>query len=196
MKLAVTGHRPDKLGNDYKLESPLIQWIKTEIEAIIKRVQPELMISGMALGIDTLFAKLAVSNDIPLIAAVPFSGQEAKWPKESRELYSELLEWEKTTIYVVSQGGYAGWKMQVRNEWMVNNSDFLIAVWDGSEGGTCNCVMYAKRKKRNMVVINPVKRTIEWFFYKENDKNPEQVANQFIHSPADDIDAGINIGGF
>jgi uncharacterized phage-like protein YoqJ len=35
--------------------------------------------------------------------------------------------------------------MQVRNEWMVDHCNDLLAVWDGSDGGTGNCVRYAQR---------------------------------------------------
>ncbi|WP_188052008.1 hypothetical protein [Azospirillum sp. Sh1] len=34
--------------------------------------------------------------------------------------------------------------MNTRNEWMVDHSDRLLALWDGSQGGTANCVRYAR----------------------------------------------------
>lgn len=45
--------------------------------------------------------------------------------------------------------------MQKRNEWMVDNCDILIAVWDKSPGGTKNCVDYAESKKKQIIYINP-----------------------------------------
>lgn len=38
---------------------------------------------------------------------------------------------------------------------MVDNSDFVIAVWDGTKGGTANCVRYAKKLNKELVAINP-----------------------------------------
>ncbi len=38
---------------------------------------------------------------------------------------------------------------------MVNNCDMLIAVWDGSDGGTANCVKYAQSKGVDIRIINP-----------------------------------------
>lgn len=38
---------------------------------------------------------------------------------------------------------------------MVDRCDRLIAVWDGSNGGTGNCVKYAKEVGKPIVVINP-----------------------------------------
>lgn len=41
--------------------------------------------------------------------------------------------------------------MQLRNKWMVDKSDIVIAVWDGSEGGTNNCVQYATENKKRII---------------------------------------------
>ena len=43
-------------------------------------------------------------------------------------------------------------KMQKRNEFMVDNCDILIALWNGTSGGTKNCINYAK-KKENVQII-------------------------------------------
>jgi uncharacterized phage-like protein YoqJ len=49
---------------------------------------------------------------------------------------------------MISRGGYEPWKMQVRNEWMIDRCDVLLALWDGSRGGTANCCWCAKRVER------------------------------------------------
>jgi uncharacterized phage-like protein YoqJ len=94
-----------------------------------------------------------------LIAAVPFEGQEKKWPKSSQDLYNEILAYPKCVKKIVCEGGYEVWKMQKRNEWMVDNADYLVAVWDNSEGGTANCVRYARKKlpKERIIQIIPPK---------------------------------------
>jgi len=35
--------------------------------------------------------------------------------------------------------------MQTRNIWMVDNCDLVLALWDGSDGGTGNCIKYANK---------------------------------------------------
>jgi len=45
--------------------------------------------------------------------------------------------------------------MNERNIWMVDNCDFLISVWDGTSGGTKNCVDYAISKKKDIIRIDP-----------------------------------------
>jgi nucleoside 2-deoxyribosyltransferase len=61
-------------------------------------------------------------------------------------------------VILVSDGTYPelGAKcMQDRNIWMVDHCDALIAVWDGTSGGTANCVGYAKRVGKPIVYIDP-----------------------------------------
>jgi uncharacterized phage-like protein YoqJ len=108
----------------------------------------------MALGIDQDFARVCIEMRIPFIAAIPFVGQESNWPFESQQRYQEILSY-AYCVYVVSGGGYAAWKMQTRNEWMVDNCDILIAVWDGSSGGTRNCINYANKVCRTIHRIEP-----------------------------------------
>ena len=57
---------------------------------------------------------------------------------------------------------YAVWKMQKRNEWMVDNCDAVIAVWDGAPGGTANTVDYARKLGKSVLVIDPVEQTEKW----------------------------------
>lgn len=155
--IAITGHRPGKLGNDYDLTSPLISRIRTRLMALLVNRKPDFMISGMALGIDTLWALLAIENSIPLIAAIPFETQDAAWPAYARETYRRLLKAAHTVVNVSGQPEYAARYMQLRNEWMVDHCTHLVAVWDGSAGGTSNCVKYAKTRLKpdQITYINP-----------------------------------------
>lgn len=144
MIYAGTGHRPNKLGGySQGVTNKLIQLAKTSLtEDKVTKV-----ISGMALGWDMALAEAAIELDIPFIAAVPFFGQEKMWPKESQERYHRILEKAEDIIYVCDKG-YAPWKMQIRNEWMVNNCDTVLALWDGSKGGTGNCIQYANKTNK------------------------------------------------
>jgi uncharacterized phage-like protein YoqJ len=153
MFVAATGHRPNKLGG-YDFFNPQRVWIRNRIWEELTKLKPTACISGMALGIDQDFAWTAMWMGIPVLAAVPFAGQESQWPASSQEFYKELLV-RCYHIEVVCQGGYAAWKMQKRNEWMVDHCQVLLAVWDGSSGGTGNCVGYANRVGRQMVRIDP-----------------------------------------
>ncbi len=154
LTVAITGHRPNKLGGDYDLVQPKTLAIKARIIDVLKEVGAEYLITGMALGIDTLFANIAIELRLPFTAAIPFRGQESMWPSKSQRKYDEILS-KATEIVYISGGGYSPHKMQVRNEWMVDNSRILISVWDGTSGGTANCVRYADSKGVRSINIDP-----------------------------------------
>ena len=64
----------------------------------------------------------------------------------------------------VSPDPYAVWKMQKRNIWMVDQSNVVIAVWDGKKsGGTYNCIKYAVGKGLPVLVIHPTLLTETWY---------------------------------
>jgi uncharacterized phage-like protein YoqJ len=150
MITAVTGHRPDKCGgySDANMER-LTRFAFVHIE----QINPKMVISGMALGWDTACARACLRLNIPLWAAIPFEGQESMWPEESQKTYQNLIaKAQKTTV--VCTGGFAAWKMQKRNEFMVDNCDNLLELWNGSSGGTRNCDDYARKKLTGGNIIN------------------------------------------
>lgn len=147
MIIAGTGHRPNRLGGYsleafIKLESIATEWLLEN--------KPTKLISGMALGWDQALASAAIDCKIPFIAAIPFKGQESVWNYNSKKQYNELLEWADDIIYC-SEPGYSAHKMQIRNEYMVDECDILLAMYDGTKGGTHNCVEYAKSKNKQII---------------------------------------------
>lgn len=155
MNLTVTGHRPDKIGG-YDERNKLRLLVRKAIYAKLRELKPDYGITGMALGVDQIFAEECLKLGIPFIAAVPFEGQEKAWPPASQEHYHYLLKLAhaKETI---CPGTYAAWKLQKRNEWMCHQSHEVLAIWDGSAGGTANCVKFAQKLKRPIHIIDPKK---------------------------------------
>jgi uncharacterized phage-like protein YoqJ len=140
MIIAATGHRPEKLGGYGADVRAVLLQVATEYLALRPRVSE--VVSGMAQGWDQAFAHAAYDLKIPYVAAVPFIGQERKWPEQTQAYYRRLLD-RSARVVVVSSGGYSPDKMQLRNEWMVEHCDRIAALWDGSDGGTANCLDYA-----------------------------------------------------
>jgi len=147
MIIAGTGHRPDKLGGyGPAVASRLLDLAR----AALMQYRPDKVISGMALGWDTALALAAIELDIPLIAAVPFEGHERKWRPEQKGQYWLILA-RAAEVVIVSPGGYEAWKMQARNEWMVDHATGVLALWNGGPGGTGNCVEYARASQVEIV---------------------------------------------
>lgn len=111
------------------------------------------VITGMALGFDQLVAEVCSDINVPFCAAIPCKEQEKMWNKAQKEKYYLLLAKASRTIYV-DDGEYAPWKMQKRNQWIVDNCNEMLSYWDGSkEGGTANCLKYAKNMKRKVEFV-------------------------------------------
>jgi len=152
--VGITGHRPQKVGG-FSLPNPTYIKVCKEIESHLKRLNPYKVISGMALGVDSWFVNISIKLGIPFIAAVPFKGQEESWSDKDKRIYNRFLE-KAEEVIIVSPGGFSKEKFQIRNQYIVDNCDLLIAVFNGEPGsGTANCVKYAQEKKREIIFINP-----------------------------------------
>lgn len=107
----------------------------------------------MALGVDTWAAETCVELGVPFVAALPCDDMGAMWPPHARERLKALVK-KAREVVVVSPGPYLPWKMQRRNEWMVDHCSRLYSVFDGSRGGTYNCLEYAAQVGRDVVSID------------------------------------------
>jgi uncharacterized phage-like protein YoqJ len=142
--LAFTGHRPPRLGGYHPTAAARV---KAFARAQVNKLQPEKIISGMALGWDLAVAQAAIDLGIPFIAAVPFPEHGNFWPMAARRDYDRIRS-KASHIEMCSENsnGYAH-KLQMRNQWMADHCDVLVALWDGGPGGTANCVRYASLNK-------------------------------------------------
>ena len=151
MILTATGHRPDKLGgygNDRAFRNTV-----TLATVTLERLQPDKVIAGMAQGWDTAVAGAALLLGIPLVAALPFEGYWKRWEGAAKQRLLLMLKL-AAEVVVVSPGGYTPKKMQDRNEWMIDRGDYLITLFNGSQGGTRNCLLYRRDHKPDMPVEN------------------------------------------
>lgn len=158
--IAFTGHRPHKLGG-YDPTNPKRVAVRAAIHDALQRAINKygetheiVAITGGALGVDQDAASIAHKLGLPFIVAVPCQGQDSKWPAESKVRYAKMLSL-ASEVVMVHDGPYNNTCMDKRNEWMVDHCDALVAVWDGTSGGTANCVKYAKKMKKPIVFINP-----------------------------------------
>ena len=158
--IAFTGHRPNKIGG-YDATNPLRIAVRKAIKEALQRAIAKfgeshriVVISGGALGVDQDAASVAHSLGLPFIVAVPCKGQDSKWPESSKKKYQTMLKYAERVV-MVHDGPYNNTCMQDRNKWMVDNCHALVAVWDGTSGGTANCVKYARSVGKPIVMINP-----------------------------------------
>lgn len=146
-----TGHRPEKLDRP---EVVIIEGLKKEIRtAVADGFQT--FISGMARGVDLWAAEIVLTlrgegEAIRLICASPYRGFEARWSHNWQNRYRQIMEQADLVRFICP--GYSRDCFQRRNEWMVNHSSRVIAVYNGGFGGTRNTVEYAQR--HSVPVVN------------------------------------------
>lgn len=156
--IAVTGHRPTKLFG-YDMSRPEYMSMKRFMKAYLKKKCCTVAVSGMALGVDQLFAEAVLElkeegYDIKLHCAIPCKNHSSKWPRKSQEIYEDILK-KADEIHLVSDEEYKPYLMQKRNEYMVDMADEILAIWDESSGGTANCVRYAEKKEKTITKKKP-----------------------------------------
>ena len=165
MICCVTGHRPQGFPFPYDSENERMEWYELilyhELEKLVKKGYTH-FISGMAQGADLDFANavslLKVEYEVTLEAAIPYSNQAKSWPEEAFFRYLDLLD-ECDVKTVLSETFYRGC-LQVRNRYMVDHSDLVLAIWNGTKkGGTWNTICYAQKigKPIQYIMLNDLK---------------------------------------
>jgi uncharacterized phage-like protein YoqJ len=139
----------------YSDTNPVKLNVQKAIRAKLLELNPELCISGMALGVDQWAAEICIELCCPFEAAIPCLGQENIWPPGARQHYRDLLA-KAQRIHYVSEGGYTMEAMRKRNEYMVDACDILLAVYkESSGGGTGLAIKYAKKCGKPVHIIDP-----------------------------------------
>lgn len=162
--ICFTGHRPDRLGG--YVSNSVQTLVKNELRSIIEKAMDKdvkWFVSGGALGVDLWAAEIVIEikkqgKPVNLCIAKPFPSQASRWKEEAK---TALQGSDK--VIEVSEGSFAAWKMHKRNRWMVDNSKYVIAVWDQvKKGGTWNCLEYALKKEKRVFAINPFEKRAGW----------------------------------
>jgi uncharacterized phage-like protein YoqJ len=159
IKIALTGHRPDKLGLRNPYDRPafeeLVNFAGWAIGRLTEKHGEIEIISGMALGWDLAGVAAARKQRVKCHAYIPFEGQELAWPANSFSVlnYKKLVAVCETRRIITSPRPETpreiGAALNYRNHAMVDDADFILALWDGSAGGTGNCVKYAGKKEKH-----------------------------------------------
>ena len=85
-------------------------------------------------------------------------------PKSSQETYHKILSAAYSKVIVSPDPG-SRWAraMQIRNEAMVNDADFCVAIWNGEEsGGTWNCIDYIRTAAKDLLIYNVATNQKHW----------------------------------
>ena len=148
-----TGHRPQKLSRP-------VDDIKVDLEnEILLAVRDgyRCFISGMACGTDIWAGNIVVRlkdrfPDLKLIAAVTFPDFSVSWNDKWKQKYEFLLSRADLVRFICPE--YRADAYRLRNQWMVDHSSRLIAVYDGCPGGTENTIRYARQSGITVITLS------------------------------------------
>ena len=163
-RLGLTGHRPKKLGNVYDLNDPRWQNFMQDLNQVLEqRIQEYGYVechSGMALGADMAWALVIQSarerypGQVKFVADIPNPDQPAKWTSpETVALFYDLVD--NADERVTYAPTYTKECLNDRNIGMIDHSDEVIALWDGTASGTGHAVAYAESLNKFIKVLHP-----------------------------------------
>lgn len=155
-----TGHRPEKLPWGYDERDPRCLALKARLDRAVEEAWEKGMrhfICGMAQGADFYFCEAALAlrarrPGVTVEAAIPCEEQASRWPEADRERYFRLVE--QCDYETMVQRHYDRGCMLRRNRYMVDRSAMLIAVYDGTLGGTMYTLQYAMKRKLEIVILD------------------------------------------
>lgn len=159
--VSFTGHRPQKLPWGYNEKDVRCLSFKNDLYSILQNaIQHNYyhFMSGMALGIDMISAELVLklkkkNKNISLTCVIPCLYQEELWNMAQQKRYHKILKKADKIIYITNSP-YTDGCMQKRNQYLIDHSNVVIGVWNGSKSGTSNTLHYAKKKGCKIRIID------------------------------------------
>lgn len=164
----LTGYRPHRFV--FSPDGLRPEQVQAALGKQIRRLYDEgyrTFISGMSTGVDLWGAAEVLSlreqhEDVVLIAAVPFAGQESHWPIPQQREYRRVLELAQQVEILFDAAAAeenAAACYRGRNRWMVDRADTVLAVCEidiaDRRTGTASTVRYARRQQKRIVYIHP-----------------------------------------
>jgi hypothetical protein len=150
MQLAITGHR----GLSSDLEARVDRMIRDAVAGNDDVVG----VSCLADGADAVFAQAVLDAGGSLVAVLPASGYRETLPEDYRPVFDSLLSRAGKVVQLpyVTPDPHAYMEAGKR---MIDESDSLLAVWDGQPGrgpgGTADVVAYARSRGVPVTVLWP-----------------------------------------
>ena len=142
-----TGHR--ELGKDFS-KKILSKTIEDLIKSGVKTFY-----SGMAMGFDLECAetvvKLKKKYDVKLIACIPFINQEKYYSESDKKRYAKLIC--QADEQVVLSEHFSKNSYVIRNKYLVEKGDVLIAYLREEKSGTGMTVRFFRAAKKGKIIF-------------------------------------------
>jgi len=154
----VSGHRVLPAGS--------APWVQDQIDAVVAQLNSKYgmrhALTGMALGVDQMFARTALRIGIRVDAYIPGKDQALRWPDEEREAYEQLLARSSKIETATSVQPYASFvtRLHLRNDMMIRNCNLAVLILDDRQsGGAYTVKNKLQAAGRPIIHIDPKNRT-------------------------------------
>ena len=157
MRIGITGHQ--------ELEDPKAwDWVKPKIEELLAMIpRPVIGITCLAVGADSLFARVVLQQNGSIEVVLPFPGYELKLQPRERDEHRRLLN-RASTVTMLERGPTDEESYFEAGKRVVDRAELLIAVWDGKPakglGGTADIIEYASQESKDIIHLDPIRRVV------------------------------------
>lgn len=203
VRVGVTGHRADlnEAAVRKQVEAALT-WIEQQTADEPGGKVRLTAVSSLARGSDRIVARAVLERRGDLEAPLPLQPADYRTDfheRSDRAEFDDLLVWGTATVVSSSERSRA---YRDASRYVVDNSDVLVAIWDGSrggEGGTGRTVRYARRHRRPLIRITPDGADIHYPRHARCEASRynrrsahvgsgDRAAAEFAHLPADKLE--------
>lgn len=169
IKIGIVGHR-------FLQQRGAEKFIFRQCQDILMRAKIEkgnvIALSAIAEGADSIFADAAISLSIPLEIIKPFDQYETDFTTDlTKQCFYRLYH----AASRITKLPYESRSVQAyfdAMQWVVNQSDLLVAVWDGKEargkGGTADAVKLAMEINLDWIHLDVTDQSTKFFSGKRN----------------------------
>lgn len=152
MRLGISGHQNISVEVTAYV-SPIL------IRLIDERKSNLVGVTSLAAGADQLFATLILKQGGSLHAIIPCRGYERTFSEPASLDRFKLLLTKAQRVETLDYSGPSEEAFLNAGRLVVDNSDLLVAVWDGEpaagKGGTGDVVEYARSRDLEVIVVWP-----------------------------------------
>lgn len=160
LTVCFSGSRPTALPWKYNEECELCQKFKEAMFAVIDRLYAAGFthyITGLALGFDTIMTELLLQKrdegkNIFIECAIPCQSQTTFWQVGEKTRHEAILKRVDKVTYTSQE--YHGGVYKIRNKYMVDNANLLVAVQFTPSRGTATTIDLAKKAKLPRIIFH------------------------------------------
>jgi len=156
MLVGISGHQRLPQDDDW-------EWVRGELVTCLRATPALVGVSSLAIGADTLFARVVLELGGLLSVVLPFHDYENRFNSPEERVEYRTLVRQASTIEVLHRSGADEEAYYAAGRRVADLSELLIVVWNGKPagglGGTADIVKYARQRGKRMVWLNPSDRT-------------------------------------